>query len=46
MVRPNSVIDPRPQSIMLWGRSLVVSSAAARVTTLNTEPGSKGTDAA
>ena len=30
--------------ISVSGRRLVVSSAAARVTTLNTDPGSNGTD--
>ena len=42
MVRPNSVIFPPPQVMMVSGRSLVVSSAAESVITLNTEPGSKG----
>ena len=46
MVRPNSVIVPRPQLIMLAGVRSVVSSAAESVITLNTDPGSNGTEIA
>src|ERR1035437_207548 len=46
MVRPNSVIFPRRQLIMLVGCRSVVSRATESVITLNTDPGSKGTEMA
>ena len=46
MVRPKSVIAPRKQLIILVGCRSVVSSAADSVITLNTDPGSNGTEMA
>ena len=45
ITRPGRTSTPLPVGISVSGRRLVVSSAAASVTTLNTEPGSNGTDA-
>ena len=46
MTRLNSVIRPLPQAIIVLGVMFVVSSAAATVITLNTEPGSNGAETA
>src|SRR5579871_4996365 len=43
-VRPYRCSTPLPQSINESGRRLVVSSAAESVITLNTDPGSNGTE--
>ena len=46
MTRLNSVIRPLPQGIIVCGLMFVVSSAAATVITLNTDPGSNGAETA
>src|SRR6476661_8503944 len=44
MTRLKSVIRPLPQGMMVRGVIFVVSSPAATVMTLKTDPGSKGAD--
>ena len=46
IIRPKRLMLPLPQLMIVSGRRSVVSSAAARVMTLNTDPGSNGTEVA